>query len=113
MMFDSLHTLGSAELGCHQTNLQTNGFAVLRNAFDGVARRSLLDELDRLQSVRPGSPELQDILGFKQHGVLGAIFGQQPRVELVRHYPNASPDDPYFAIRNSFHTERISSEIYV
>ena len=59
------------------------------------------------------SKELQDILGFKQYGVLGAIFGMRPRVELERHYPNASADDPYFSIRNSFHTERISGEIYV
>jgi len=56
---------------------------------------------------------LQDILEFKHYGVLGAIFGTQPRVEMERDYPNASADDPYSAIRNSFHEERISGDIYV
>lgn len=52
--------------------------------------------------------ELQDILGFKMCKGAGHMFGQDPRLEMGRHFaPDAA--DPYIAIRDSLHTERQGS----
>jgi ectoine hydroxylase-related dioxygenase (phytanoyl-CoA dioxygenase family) len=55
------------------------------------------------------APELQDILGFRQCGHAGFVFGQDPRAEMERRYPIPNARDPYLEIRNSLHTDRISS----
>ena len=52
---------------------------------------------------------LQDILGFKVCRGAGHIFAQDPRVEMKRHYGEASPADPYLAVRNSLHNERVAA----
>jgi len=53
-VYASLPPLGSRDVDLHQANLEGNGFTILENAFGVAQRTSLLDELDRLQSVRPG-----------------------------------------------------------
>jgi hypothetical protein len=50
--------------------------------------------------------ELQDILGFKMCKGAGHIFGQDPRLEMVRHFQPAERADPYLATRDALHAER-------
>lgn len=55
------------------------------------------------------APELQDILGFRICKGAGHIFAQDPRVEMMRHYPDASAQDVYLTRRNDLHQERLAS----
>jgi hypothetical protein len=49
---------------------------------------------------------LQDILGFKMCKGAGHIFGQDPRVEMTRHFASAAASDSYLDVRDDLHTER-------
>jgi len=52
---------------------------------------------------------LQDLLGFKMCKGAGHIFGQDPRVEMARHFEPAERADPYLARRDALHSERQST----
>jgi hypothetical protein len=52
---------------------------------------------------------LQDIIGFKVCKGAGHIFAQDPRLEMERHYAGDGPADPYLAVRDGLHDERLAS----
>ena len=52
---------------------------------------------------------LQDVLGFKMCKGAGHIFGQDPRMEMTRHFTAAAASDSYLAVRNDLHGERHTS----
>lgn len=78
------------------------------NYCNGVMRQ----QENLMLSVSPGrmmgfAPKLQDLLGFKRCKGTGHILAQDPRREMERHY-RADADDPYLAVRDGLHAERIA-----
>lgn len=72
---------------------------------------SMRQQENLMMSVHPArmltfSQELQDILGFKICKGAGHMFAQDPRAEMIRHYGDLDPDDPYRRRRNLLHAER-------
>lgn len=71
---------------------------------------SMRQQENLMLSVSPGrlmtfQKPLQDILGFKMCKGAGHIFGQDPRVEMARHFA-ADAADPYLETRDGLHAER-------
>jgi ectoine hydroxylase-related dioxygenase (phytanoyl-CoA dioxygenase family) len=53
-MFQDVKPLSEADVEQHVANIARDGFTILRDAVPVEAQRAMLDELDRLESVRPG-----------------------------------------------------------
>jgi hypothetical protein len=52
---------------------------------------------------------LQDLLGFKMCKGAGHIFGQDPRLEMTRHFAAAELSDTYLDVRDDLHDERMAT----
>ena len=80
----------------------------------GYNRGSMRTQENYMLGVHPARMmtfprELQDLLGFKVCNGAGNIFGQDPRVEMERHYGGLDPADPYLeGPRDALHEKRRS-----
>src|ERR1700761_3859927 len=53
-MFEALRPLSDADVNAHVEAIARDGFSVLHDAIPPKLQQALLDELDRLQTIRPG-----------------------------------------------------------
>jgi ectoine hydroxylase-related dioxygenase (phytanoyl-CoA dioxygenase family) len=62
-MFKDLQPLSDDEVRRHVARIARDGYSILPDAVAPEARKSILNELDRLESVRPGGDSPKDFVG--------------------------------------------------
>ena len=103
--------VGSCYHGAGANQSEHDRVALTINYCNGSMRQqeNLMLGVDPARMMRFPRP-LQDILGFKVCKGAGHLFATDPRTEMKRHYGGRAADDPYLAVRSSYHGERIGRE---